>query len=46
MTRTMVPATKLVGREDATPRYGSGRVNMYTEIGTAKPNQISTIRTI
>jgi len=34
-TRTMAPATKPVGREDATPRYGNGSVNTYTAIGTA-----------
>lgn len=35
----MAPATKPVGREDATPRYGSGNVNTYTEIGTAMQTQ-------
>lgn len=30
----MAPATKPVGREDATPRYGNGSVNTYTAIGT------------
>ncbi|GKU93469.1 hypothetical protein SLEP1_g7062 [Rubroshorea leprosula] len=30
----IAPATKPGGREDATPRYGSGIVNRYTDIGT------------
>lgn len=35
-TRMIAPATKPVGREDATPRYGSGNVKMYMDIGTVK----------
>ena len=35
ITRTMAPATKPFGRDDATPRYGSGSVKRYTAIGTA-----------
>jgi hypothetical protein len=38
ITRTMAPATKPGGREDATPRYGSGNVNKKTDIGTAMKN--------
>lgn len=30
----MAPATKPLGREDATPIYGNGSVKMYTDIGT------------
>ncbi|GKV26276.1 hypothetical protein SLEP1_g35609 [Rubroshorea leprosula] len=30
----IAPATNPGGREDATPRYGSGSVNTYTDIGT------------
>jgi hypothetical protein len=41
-TRTMAPATKPVGREDATPRYGNGSVNTYTAIGTAIYNKGKT----
>lgn len=35
ITRTMVPETKHVGNEAATPRYGSGSVKTNTDIGTA-----------
>ena len=35
ITRTMAPATKPGGREEATPRYGNGIVKIYIEIGTA-----------
>lgn len=38
ITRTMAPATKPLGRDDATPRYGSGSVKRYTDIGTAMYN--------
>lgn len=31
----MAPEMKPGGREDATPRYGSGNVNKKTDIGTA-----------
>lgn len=34
ITRTMVPETKPVGNEAATPRCGSGSVKTYTDIGT------------
>lgn len=34
ITRIMVPETKPVGNEAATPRYGSGNVKTYTDIGT------------
>lgn len=36
VARMMPPATNPGGREDATPRYGNGSVNRYTDIGTAK----------
>lgn len=46
----MVPATKPVGSVDATPRYGSGSVNINTEIGTVQQNNnivsITTVRSI
>lgn len=35
ITRMIAPATKPVGRDDATPRPGSGNVKMYTDVGTA-----------
>lgn len=33
--RITAPATKPGGRDDGTPIYGNGNVNMYTVIGTA-----------
>lgn len=41
ITSTTAPAMKPDGREDATPKYGSGSVNRNTDIGTAM--QILTI---
>lgn len=41
ITRMIAPATKPVGREDGAPRYGSGSVNTYIDIGTvmSKPQR-------
>lgn len=39
----MAPATKPLGREDATPIYGNGSVKMYTDIGTAKARKKNKI---
>lgn len=38
----MPPPMKPGGRADATPRYGSGNVNKYTDIGTTKDRQNQT----
>lgn len=35
-TRTEAPMTKPAGKEDATPIYGNGSVNAYTDRGTAQ----------
>lgn len=46
ITRIMVPETKPVGNEAATPRYGSGNVKTYTDIGTARCQHANLINSL